>query len=117
MIGLSALIKSEYSELNQIIIAINILARARYVGLLDIINEFLDKLISISDDISPLMPLLDVMTLSLSYYTESKFLSKIKRLLKKVKEININSVKNQDEIVERIKRRVKKLQNDINSNN
>lgn len=112
-----SLIKDETTELNQIVIAINILARARFMGLLDIINEFLDKIILYKSDIAPLLPLLDVMTLSFGYYTEPKFFSKIKRLLKKIKEININSVNNQDDISERIKARVKKIQNDINLHN
>lgn len=112
-----SLIKDETTELNQVVIAINILARARFNGLLDIINEFLDKIIVSNADLAPLMPLLDVMTLSFGYYTEKKFFSKIKRLIKKFKEINLNSVNNQEDIAERIKTRIKKLQNDINSHN
>ena len=111
-----ALIKDSTNEINSIIIAIDILSRAQFKGVLAIVDEIFDKA-NESDNVSQLVPLLDISTLALNYYAEPKYDKQVQKLLKKVQTIDFEKVENSQEIVNRIKNRIKKLQNDSNSKN
>ncbi len=111
------LIKDSNSEINSVVIAINILSRAQYSGLLELLDEILDKIKNSSENLATLIPLLDISTLALSYYTDTKNQTKVKKLLKKVQELELDSTKDMDEIINRIKKRVKTIHNNINSHN
>ncbi len=111
------IIKDPSNELNSVVIAIDILARAQYGGLLELLKEILETLRIQEDYLEKIIPLLDISTLALSYYNNSKYNSKLKELLDIINSINLKKVKTTDEIKERIKRRIKKIQNNINSLN
>ena len=114
---LSCVISDESSEINEIVIGIDILARGQYAGVLDSIKQILERLKNESTNLPALLPLLDISTLAISYFPDKKYQAKTKKLLNIIAEIKLSSIKGMDEIIERIKRRVKKLHNDLNSKN
>jgi len=77
----------------------------------------LDKLYSQPEILPILLPLLDIATLSLSYFGDAKFDAKVKKLLKKAQSIDLQGILGEDVIIERINKRLKKLQNSFNSQN
>ena len=111
------IIKDPNNEINTVVIAIDILSRAQYENLFEILDEILTKLIEQQEILPVLLPLLDIVTLSLSYFPDKKFQAKVKKILKKIQEINLSGIIGEDEILERITRRINKLQNEFNSNN
>ncbi len=114
---LEALILDETSEINEVVIAIDILSRGQYAEVLDLIEKILERLKNESTNLTALLPLLDISTLAISYFQDKKYHSKVKKLLALEKEIKLSSIEGMNEIIERIKRRVKKLHDNINSKN
>ena len=114
---LKLLILDETSEINEVVIGIDILSRGQFAGVLDLIEQILERLKGESTNLAALLPLLDISTLAISYFQDRKYHKKIEKLLNTVKEIKLSSIEGMTEIIERIKRRVKKLHNEINSKN
>ena len=77
-----AVIQDETSEINEIVIAIDILSRGKYDKVLDLIEEILDKLKDETTNLMALLPLIDISTLALSYFPETKYHKKIQKLIK-----------------------------------
>ena len=113
----SEVIQDETSEINEIVIAIDILSRGQFPGVLDLIKDILLKLKAEPTNLPVLIPLLDVSTLALSYFSEGKYHKKVKEILKLSGEVKLAGIEGMDEIIERIKKRVKKLHENINSKN
>ncbi|MCR4881199.1 MAG: hypothetical protein K6A44_04525 [bacterium] len=113
----SEVIKDETSEINEVVIAIDILSRGQYAGVLELIEEVLMKLKNETTNLAELLPLLDISTLAISYFSDAKYHKKVKKLLGLIKEVKLSSIEGMTEIIERIKRRVKKLHENINSKN
>ncbi len=107
------IIKDDSKEMNLRVIAIDILSRGQYSKMLELLEEILIKIIS-SDNYDEFLPLLDVLTLALSYYQDKKYVSKVKHIVTTVRKLKLNS---ENDIVKRIERRIKKFQNTINSVN
>ena len=109
---LTDIILDDNNEINLRVIAINVLSKCLYVKVLDTIEKVLSSINE--DNLTIMLPIIDVSSLALNYFQDKKHIAKIRRVIALVQKLNLNAVVGQQELIGRINRRISNFIADMN---